>query len=43
MDLSTIIRRAIEVGSQCGFVTFDEVNELMPACNAEPEDIEAKP
>jgi hypothetical protein len=42
MDLSAIIRRAIEIGGdQRGFITFDEVNELMPSHMVEPKDIEA--
>ena len=28
MDLSAIIRKAIEIGSQHGFITFDQLNEL---------------
>ena len=39
VDLSAIIRRAIEIGDQRGFITFDEVNELVPS--SEPEMIEA--
>jgi hypothetical protein len=30
MDLSAIIRKAIEIGSQHGFITFDQLNELVP-------------
>ena len=43
MDLSAIIRRAIEIGDQHGFITFDQINELMPssADRFEPEAIEA--
>ena len=43
MDLSAIIRRAIEIGDQHGFITFDQINELMPssAYRFEPEAIEA--
>jgi hypothetical protein len=43
MDLSTIIRRAIEIGGQHGFITFDQINELIPssAYRFEPEAIEA--
>jgi hypothetical protein len=42
MDLSAIIRRAIEIGGdQRGFITFDEVNELMPSQMVQPKDIEA--
>ena len=40
MDLSAIIRRAVEFGEQRGFVTFDEINELVPS-SVEPEMIEA--
>ena len=43
MDLSAIIRRAIEIGHRHGFITFDQINELMPssAHRFEPEAIEA--
>ncbi|MBW8854921.1 MAG: RNA polymerase sigma factor region1.1 domain-containing protein [Bradyrhizobium sp.] len=40
MDLHTIIRKAIEIGDQAGFVTFDQINELLPSDLARPEDIE---
>jgi len=40
MDLSAIIRRAIEIGEQRGFITFDEINQLVPP-SIEPEMIEA--
>ena len=40
MDLSAIIRRAIEIGQQRGFITFDEINELVPS-SVEPGMIEA--
>ena len=40
MDLSAIIRRAVEIGEQRGFITFDEINELVPS-SVEPEMIEA--
>ena len=40
MDLSAIIRRAIEIGEQRGFITFDEISELVPS-SVEPEMIEA--
>jgi RNA polymerase primary sigma factor len=36
-----VIRNAIELGRQKGFVTFDELNELLPATTTAPEDIEA--
>ena len=43
MDLSAIIRRAIEIGDRPGFVTFDQIDELVPssAHRLEPEIIEA--
>ena len=36
-----IIQRAIDLGRRKGFVTFDEVNELLPSTTSAPEDIEA--
>jgi Sigma-70 factor, region 1.1 len=41
MDLSAIIRRAIEIGEQRGFLTFDQINELLPAHETKGRDIEA--
>ena len=43
MDLSAIIRRAVEIGEQRGFITFDQINELVPssADRFGPEAIEA--
>jgi RNA polymerase primary sigma factor len=43
MDLSAIIKRAIEIGDQQGFITFDQIDELVPssAHRLEPEIIEA--
>ena len=43
MDLSAIIRRAIEIGGQHGFITFDQLNELLPPSvdRLEPEAIES--
>ena len=41
MDLSAIIRRAIEIGEQHGFITFDQINELLPSSVTRPEEIEA--
>ena len=43
MDLSAIIRRAIEIGDQHGFITFDQIDELMPSSGhrVAPEAIEA--
>ena len=31
MDLSAIIRRAIEIGDRHGFITFDQIDELVPS------------
>jgi Sigma-70 factor, region 1.1 len=41
MKLPEIIRIAIEIGQRNGFVTFDQLNELVPAATTESEDIEA--
>jgi Sigma-70 factor, region 1.1 len=42
MDLSAVIRKAIEIGDQHGFVTFDQLNELVSSAHRfEPEAIEA--
>jgi len=43
MDLQAIIRRAVEIGHQHGFITFDQINALAPssAYRLEPEVIEA--
>jgi hypothetical protein len=41
MKLPEIIRAAIEIGRRDGFVTFDQLNGLLPAATTEPEDIEA--
>ena len=42
MDLSAIIRRAVEIGDQHGFITFDQIDELVPSAahRLEPEIIE---
>ena len=40
MPRSDIIRKAIELGRQKGFVTFGELNGLVPSTTT-PEDIEA--
>jgi Sigma-70 factor, region 1.1 len=39
MDRASMIRRAIEIGLRTGFVTFDQLNELI-ADKLGPEDIE---
>jgi hypothetical protein len=41
MPERNIIQRAIELGRQKGFVTFDKINELFPSTTTAPEDIEA--
>ena len=41
MELRDFVRRAIEIGHRRGFVTFDQINELMPSNKIAPEDIEA--
>jgi RNA polymerase primary sigma factor len=41
MPRSDIIRKAIELGRQKGFVTFNELNELLPSTTTTPEYIEA--
>ena len=40
MPGSDVVRKAIELGRQKGFLTFGELNELLPSTTA-PEDIEA--
>ena len=37
----SIIQRMIEPYRQKGFVTFDQLNALLPSATTEPEDIEA--
>ena len=41
MEIQSLIRRAIEMGRQAGFITFDQLNELLGTTKIEPEDIEA--
>jgi RNA polymerase primary sigma factor len=36
-----IVRKAIELGRLHGFVSFDQLNELLPSTTATPEDIES--
>ena len=36
-----IVRKAIELGRLRGFVTFDELNEVLPSTTTAPKDIEA--
>jgi Sigma-70 factor, region 1.1 len=40
MKLSEIIRAAILIGRRDGFVTFDQLNELLSTATSEPDDIE---
>jgi hypothetical protein len=37
MKLPEIIRTAIEIGHRSGFVTFDQLNELLPSTTTGPE------
>jgi RNA polymerase primary sigma factor len=41
MPRSDIVRKAIELGRDRGFVTFNELNELLPSTSTTPEYIEA--
>ena len=42
MDLSAIIRRAVEIGGQHGFITFEQLDDLLPtSAELETEVIEA--
>jgi hypothetical protein len=41
MPKSDIIRKAVELGRQKGFVTFGELNELLPSTTASPEYVKA--
>ena len=40
MPRSDVVRKAIELGRDKGFVTFDELNELCPSATTASEDIE---
>jgi RNA polymerase primary sigma factor len=40
MEMQNMIRRAIEIGQRTGFITFDQLNELLHTERIEPEDIE---
>jgi Sigma-70 factor, region 1.1 len=40
MELRELIKKAIEIGEQAGFITFDQLNELCPNEIA-PDEIEA--
>ena len=41
MKLADVIRAAIEIGHRNGFVTFDQLDEFVPATSTGPEEIEA--
>jgi len=41
MERQGIIQKVIELGRLRGFVTFNQLNELLPSATTEPEDIEA--
>jgi hypothetical protein len=41
MERQGIIQKVIELGRKRGFVTFNQLNELLPSATTEPEDIEA--
>jgi len=41
MDWSEVVRQAVILAEKTGYVTFDQLSELMPSTEAEPEDIEA--
>jgi RNA polymerase primary sigma factor len=41
MEMQDWIRRTIEIGHRTGFITFDQLNDLLRTTKIEPEDIEA--
>ncbi|OAF12672.1 RNA polymerase subunit sigma-70 [Bradyrhizobium centrolobii] len=41
MRRQQMIQRIIELSRRTGFVTFEQLNELLPSATTEPEDIEA--
>jgi len=41
MDWSEVVRKAVLLAEKTGYVTFDQLNELMPSTQANPQDIEA--
>jgi RNA polymerase primary sigma factor len=41
MRQSEFVRKAVELGRLKGFVTFDELDKLLPSDTTAPEDIEA--
>ncbi|WP_315776687.1 MULTISPECIES: RNA polymerase sigma factor region1.1 domain-containing protein [unclassified Bradyrhizobium] len=40
MQISDVIRHAIEIGERKGWITFDELNALCPGKTVDPEGIE---
>lgn len=41
MELQELIRRALELGRPAGFITFDQLHDLISPTKMEAEDIEA--
>ncbi|MCP3386732.1 MULTISPECIES: RNA polymerase sigma factor region1.1 domain-containing protein [unclassified Bradyrhizobium] len=41
MDWSEVVRKAVILAEKTGYVTFDQLNELLPSAKVEPKDIEA--
>jgi hypothetical protein len=41
MKLAELIRQAIAIAEPTGTITFDQLDELVPSDQTEPEDIEA--
>jgi len=41
MQRQKMIQAAIELGRRTGFITFEQLNQFLPAATVEPEDIEA--
>jgi hypothetical protein len=41
MKLAELIRKAVEIAEPTGTITFDQLNDLVPSDQTEPEDIDA--
>jgi sigma-70-like protein len=41
MDWSEVVRKAIILGEAQGYITFDQLDDLVPADKVQPEEIEA--
>jgi RNA polymerase primary sigma factor len=39
-DVETIVKKVIEVAKNRGYVTFDELNDVLPSDQTSPEEIE---